>query len=482
MVKNTMSTKLRPKKKKTIELERVGKDEMNLAEFPLHFMTNKTTEQEVKTLIFHDRHGKLIITGSDLLGLPTPIDMDVLIALIELAKERNDFKEPVVNFTRYELIRMMGWSNTSSSYDRLEESLNRWSGILLIYDGNYWDNRLKKYTKQNMGIIENVSIVEGKAILSKEGRQETLPLSSFEWNSRFFQSCQDNNLKNLDTPYYFSLRFPTSKQLFRFLDKRFYQRPEWTFSLREIGFERAGLSRNYNDSKLKEKLADAVNELETTGFLKPLSRDERYFKTAEGWKMRFVDGRNATVKLSADEPVAAEEPNGLVAELMKRGVTAKVSAELGQKYPAEYIKGKIESFDWRMTQPKPPKKSTGFLVKSIVDDYATDPSFVSTAERERRAEAKRQKENDDAENRRRKQEVEKQERELAERVKSRRQSLTPQQLAQLEADAIAQASEEMRQSLNGSVAKSFRETMLSMLVNDHIARLIQAEEKAAEPA
>jgi Replication initiator protein A len=475
-----MNTKQRPKKK-TIEIVRGGKDEMNLAEHPLHFMTNKTTEQEIKTLIFHDSHGKLIITGSDLLGLPTPIDMDVLIALIELAKKRNDFKETMVNFTRYELIRMMGWSNTSSSYDRLEESLNRWSGILLIYDGNYWDNRLKKYTKQNMGIIENVSIVEGKAVSSK-GRQETLPLSSFEWNSRFFQSCQNNNLKNLDTAYYFSLRFPTSKQLFRFLDKRFYRQAEWVFSLREIGFERAGLSRNYNDSKLKEKLADAIGELETTGFLKPLNRDERYFKTSEGWKMRFVDGRNGTTKLTADEPVVAEEPNGLVAELMKRGIIGKVSCELVQNYPPEYIQGKIEAFDFEMTKPKPPRKPAGFLVKSIQDGYTPDPKFVSSADRERQTAAKRQAEQQAAEDRRRKQAEESAERAIAAQVATYRKTATPEQLARLEADAIAQASEDMRQSLDNPAMKPFRKTLLLSLVRDHIAQLIQSGQLAVEPA
>ena len=45
-----MSGKRKSQKRTTVEVERGGKDEMNLAEFPLHFMTNKTTDQEVKTL------------------------------------------------------------------------------------------------------------------------------------------------------------------------------------------------------------------------------------------------------------------------------------------------------------------------------------------------------------------------------------------------------------------------------------------------
>jgi hypothetical protein len=134
-----------------------------------------------------------------------------------------------------------------------------------------------------------------------------------------------------------------------------------------------------------------------------------------------------------------------------------------------------------MTQPKPPKKPAGYLVKSIRDGYATDPDFVSSAERERRAVAQRQADKQAAEERRRKQDMERNERRLAEQVKTHLQSRTPEQLAQLEADAIAQASEEMRGSLDTPAMKPFRDSMISGLVKEHIARLIQAEEKMTEP-
>ena len=88
----------------------------------------------------------------------------------------------------------------------MEESLNRWAGVLLIYDGCWWDNRSKSYVSKTFHIIESILIAEGKTKAIKEGRQETLPLSSFTWSKDFMQSCQDNNLKDLDTAAVFLVK------------------------------------------------------------------------------------------------------------------------------------------------------------------------------------------------------------------------------------------------------------------------------------
>ena len=176
------------------------------------------------------------------------------------------------------------------------------------------------------------------------------------------------------------------------------------------------------------------------------------------------------------------EASPLVRELIKRNVTANAAAELAEQYPSDYIEGKIEEFDFEMTQPKQPRKPAGYLVKSIRDGYAADPNFISTAERERRAEAKRRDEQKAAEECRRKREAEQHERRIAEQVKTHRESRSPEQLAQLEADAIAAASEETRQSLDIPAMKRFRETRVFGLVREHIAHLIETGQLVVEPA
>jgi hypothetical protein len=451
-----------------VEIARVGKDEMNLAEFPIAILTNRTPEG-VKTLRYRDHRGQLTVTGSDALGLPTAIDADVIVALIELTKKRNNFTEQTVHFTRYELIRLVGWANVGTSYDRVEESLNRWAGVLLMYDGCWWDNRSKAYVSKTFHIIESIVIAEGKLKKTRGGEQPSLPSSSFTWSKDFIQSCKDNNLKDLDTTLYFSLRLPTSKQLFRFLDKRFYRRPDLDFDLAEVAFERVGLSRGYsgNAGKIKEKLGDAIGELEARGFLKPLARGDRYFKTGAGWRIRLIDGRGSSPAPagppSSPPPEAEASPSPLVNELVKRGVKPKVAADLAGRHTAAYVAGKIEQFDWEMTRAKPPKTPAGYLVKSIVDGYDADPDFVPKAERDRQAEA---------EVRRRKREEAARDRAEQEAVDAYWESLTPGQQVELDADADAVADPEqlaMERGLGGACERVGRQ----LRRGEHIRQLLR---------
>ena len=103
-----------------------GRDELNLAEFPLCALAHRLRPDQ-KTLRFEDRlfdkqRGELItrqltITGSDAYGLPTALDDEVLLGLIQLTRLR-DFDDRKVPFTRHQLLGILGWRNDSKSYAR----------------------------------------------------------------------------------------------------------------------------------------------------------------------------------------------------------------------------------------------------------------------------------------------------------------------------------------------------------------------------
>ena len=82
-------------------------------------------------------------------------------------------------------------------------------------------------------------------------------VSSFTWGKDFFNSCRADNLKRLDLDTYFSLKSAISKQLYRFLDKRFYLRRDWTFGLEAMAFEHVGISRTYGDAGRLKAEAEA---------------------------------------------------------------------------------------------------------------------------------------------------------------------------------------------------------------------------------
>ncbi len=61
-------------------------------------------------------------------------------------------------------------------------------------------------------------------------------------------------------------------------------------------------------------------------------------------------------------------------------------------------------------------------------------------------------------------------------------SLTPEQSAQIEADAIAQASEQTRQNLANPEMRHFKKAILSRLVHEHVEQRMVAGTLPTLPA
>jgi hypothetical protein len=397
----------------------VGRDEMNLCEFPITLLTDYPPEG-VKMLVFEDRHGKLTVVGSEDLGLPTALDSDVIVGLIQLTKLQNNFTDPTVEFTRYELLQLLGWEDKGQNYRRLKESLHRWVGVTLRYDGCWWDNRRKRRVSASFHILDEVVLPD---------EDDPGIVSSFTWGKKFFKSCRDGNLKRLDLDAYFSLKSAISKQLYRFLDKRFYLQPNWTFDLRELAHERVGMSRNYAPWKIKQKLQPALEELEKVGLLEEMTAADRYAKLEHGeWKVRLVRKLPAPAK---PEPESEPEPTGLERELVERGVTRSVAAELVQSYPEARIRAQIEQTDWlRETKPKRVADVGAYLADAIRKDFAPPAGFRSQAERAERAQKERDEQARQAKARARESEA---------RVRAYWEDLPPERRAALEAAALAGA-------------------------------------------
>ena len=119
-----------------LSLPQSGKDELNLAEFPIALLSEKLPEG-VRTLQYQDQifdagkkrlvKRKLIIEGSELYGLPTAKDDEVILALVQLSK-RQGFQSRNLEFSRFELLSMLGWANTGSklrSYPAFPPSLGQ---------------------------------------------------------------------------------------------------------------------------------------------------------------------------------------------------------------------------------------------------------------------------------------------------------------------------------------------------------------------
>jgi hypothetical protein len=137
---------------------RVSRDEMNLAEFPLTVLS-KRADPSVKTLEFHDyvkgKNGELInrewiITGADKFGLPTSSDDEVLLGLLKLTAD-DGLRNRKIFFTRYELLKILRWTTEGRSYTRLQNALDRLSGVRIKATNAFYDNESKLHSTRNFG-------------------------------------------------------------------------------------------------------------------------------------------------------------------------------------------------------------------------------------------------------------------------------------------------------------------------------------------
>jgi Replication initiator protein A len=391
-----------------------GYDEMNLAEFAVARLTDRT--EKASSIEFTDKvwdasrnctiTRTLKITPSAEFGFPTPLDDELLLGLVQITKDTFGGaipKEPVdIEFSRYRLLKTLGWKDTTANYKRIEESINRWIGVTLYYDNAWWDKESKAWVNEKFHFIEHARIVD-----AREANRVQQPLfkSSFRWNHVIWRSFRSGNLKGIDFERYKKLDSSIAKRLYRFLDKRFYRRKRWEFDLAELTYEHIGLSRSYDSANLKRKLTPAILELEHEKFLAPRSPLERFRKVKAGaWDVIFEAFDEGRSQVTAQQPttVLSEGPtvpisiaiDGLLNTLVSYGVSQSTAEDLLKSFPAEKIATQIEVFDWKRARndksisQNPP----GYLVSAIRGDYAKPPGFVSRKSTEEKEAALAQKE------------------------------------------------------------------------------------------
>ncbi|MBV8076544.1 MAG: hypothetical protein JO284_09115, partial [Planctomycetaceae bacterium] len=153
---------------------------------------------------------------------------------------------------------------------------------------------------------------------------------------------------------------------------------------------------------------------------------------------RAFTGKGGPVLLEVtptpSRPDPEPEPTGLVLELVGRGVTQAVAADLVRNFPEDRIRRQVEVVDWlRETKPKRVKDVGAYLADAIRKDFAPPAGFRSQAERAA-AEATARAEQDQQEQARQATARAQAERD---QVQAYWEALPPERRAAFEAEALA---------------------------------------------
>jgi len=377
---------------------KLSRDEMNLAEFPLTVLS-KRSDPSVKTLEFSDyvkgKNGEVvnrqwIITGADKFGLPTSSDDEVLLGLLKLTADEG-VQSRKVHFTRYELLRVLRWTTEGRSYTRLQNALDRLSGVRIKATNAFYDNETKLHSTRNFGIIDAYEINDGR---------DTRP-SFFTWSEVLFKSFQVGFIKKLDLDFYLDLQSAVSKMLYRYLDKHFWYRSRIQVNLFTLAHEKIGVSRNYvYASSLRQQLEPALEELKDKGILsefdfigkgkstevilvaahapkKTLAATQDPSTATAGASLRvaspdrgFADARREHDNEARASSQASDDVRAVQAALVERGLAEKQAFRLtaGQgEATLDRMRSIIAHFDALVAQKSPliSRSPTGFLYRAV---------------------------------------------------------------------------------------------------------------------
>lgn len=271
-----------------------GRDEMNLVDLPVFLLSTRSQSG------VHVRHyeinefdrkqhrpvrRRLTVTGDAHHGLPSAAAEEVYLGLLHYTRACNDFVDPIVLFSRGELLKTLGWGYRNSAYQRLGRSFDQLCGVRLKCE-NFWrDNRAREYRSvENISIIDYYRFRDGRNRITDDFRETH---SEMRWGAALFESFDAGYLKKLNLEIALSLK-PLARRLYRMLDKHFHppKRTRLTFDLRELAFERLGMSRNYDVAQIRRYLDPAITELEQIGFLMPPAGQDR-FVPKQGWRGRW---------------------------------------------------------------------------------------------------------------------------------------------------------------------------------------------------
>ncbi len=283
---------------------RDGRDEMNLADFPISALPraqkSDASGRKLDRLEFtasrYDAatrqrvRQKVTLTSTARDGLPTPADEHVILALLYVAKHSNDFADATVHFAPSQLFEVMGWAPNGRSYTRLRDVLRRLKALTIRYEQAWWDVVGRGYEEEvATGIVSGYRIARQ---VSGPRRPGQALASWVTWTQAFHESLKAGNLKRLDLDVFFKLQTPTAQRMYRFLDKRFYTSPVVSMDLVEFACGHVGLTEVNNVAVLKRRLAPAIEELEKIGFVRPAGASERYQKVKVGqWRVVFEAAR-----------------------------------------------------------------------------------------------------------------------------------------------------------------------------------------------
>jgi Replication initiator protein A/DnaA N-terminal domain len=365
--------------------------ERNLEEYPLFEL--KARQRGSKARLFERviegeggvslrQSWKVIPSGE--YGMPGPVDQDIYLAVLQLLEKRGGMPEDgELAFSLYELRKVLGWSDDSGgAYREIKDALVRIQ-LTGVQSSNAFYSAADEQLIADSFNVWSVHFAQRKKRggANSSGTRTTQDRHVLRFHSIFIRNYEAQYLKGLDADFFFSLKMPLSKRLYRLID---LQRAGGLFWRSDLFAVRDQIPLDYPyPSQIKRALEKAHRELKEKGFLSEVEYEE----LKEG---------NTTSVLYRISPLFARRQKALelsgtpqemfaIERLMREGVRGDTARDLVVSHGAERCLRYAEALD---TQ-EGIRNRASFLVSAIRKGYALpeppkqdqeslEPSFESS--------------------------------------------------------------------------------------------------------
>src|SRR5215207_6139452 len=249
--------------------------ERNLEEYPLFEL--KARQRGSKARLFERviegeggvslrQSWKVIPSGE--YGMPGPLDQDVYLAVLQLLEKRGGMPEDgELAFSLYELRKVLGWSDDSGgAYRQIKDALVRIQ-LTGVQSSNAFYSAADEQLIADSFNVWSVHFAQRKKRggASSSGARTTQERHVLRFHPVFIRNYEAQYLKGLDADFFWALRMPLSKRLYRLIDLQRAGGLSWRTDLFAVR-DQIPLDYPY-PSQIKRALGKAHAELEEKGFL-----------------------------------------------------------------------------------------------------------------------------------------------------------------------------------------------------------------------
>lgn len=319
-----------------------GRDEMNLATLPIAPLGRNDTREVIEyygTFSDGKKQQNMVwtVSGSAAVGLPSEFAERVLVALLYIGSQ-NDFAERRLEFTPYQILKVLGQSFSGRNYKAVELALTQLHGVSITSD-KAWVEKKKDGSQRRVTTKRGFHIIDEFYLHHSDDDDDDkeADTSFIVWGSRVWRNLQAGYIRRLDVDFYYSLDLPLARRLFRFLDKTMNFKPNTPYAIDVFDLaNKLGLAPCQYPSQLKRPLSVAADELVERGYLE----NYEFFKVGRYTKIRFcrqreaeqlplLEGIDKTIKVFSEPDPLADIWTAIVARTPKLDKTRLVSIENG---------------------------------------------------------------------------------------------------------------------------------------------------------